>query len=99
MMTQEYDPQEMIDAFSQRRYDYVREHALHAADAGNADAQCMIALLYQFGAGVVHEGSEAVRWYRKAAAKDHPIAWCNLGTIYDSACGALLMSRKPEDVI
>jgi hypothetical protein len=44
----------------------------------------MIGLLYQFGAGMPQDGGEAVRWYRKAAAQHNPIAWCNLGTIYDS---------------
>src|SRR5690348_1464947 len=84
MMYEEYDAEEMIDAFSQGRYESVLEHALPVAEAGNADAQCMIGLLYQLGTGVPQDGSEAVRWYRKAAAQDHPIAWCNLGTIYDS---------------
>src|SRR5437763_1483010 len=85
MMIEKYNAEEMMEAFSQGRYRHVLEHALPAAGAGNADAQCMIGLLYQLGTGVPQDGNEAVRWYRKAAAQDQPIAWCNLGTIYDSA--------------
>ena len=61
----------------------------------------MIGCLYQFGAGVPQDGSEAVRWYRKAAAQDHPIAWCNV--IWVSfmclASWARLMMRRAENVI
>jgi len=93
MMNEKYHAEEMMEAFSKGRYGYVLEHALPAAEAGNADAQCMIGCLYQLATGVPQDGSEAVRWYRKAADQDHPIAWCNLGTIYVSG----LLGAPDED--
>jgi TPR repeat protein len=53
-------------------------HAL----AGNADAQCTIALLYQAGWGVQRDVHEAECWLLKATAQNSALAWHNLGTLY-----------------
>ena len=83
-MSEYYDAQQMIEAFGRGEYALILQCAMPFAEAGISDAQCMIALLYQCGAGVPLDANEAVRWYRKAAEQNHPVAWCSLGTIYDS---------------
>ncbi len=51
-----------------------------AADAGDAEAQCMVGVCHEFGyAGLPSNTSEATKWYRQAAEKGHPKAMANLG--------------------
>ena len=43
--------------------------------------------MYEYGRGVGKNYSEAVRWYRKAAAQRHPTAQFNLGIMYQNGQG------------
>jgi uncharacterized protein len=54
---------------------------LHYAQAGDSNAQCLIAWLYECGFGVQKDVNEAEGWLRKAAEQDNPVAWNNLGTL------------------
>lgn len=42
----------------------------------------MLRYIYSFGFGVVSDVDEAERWLLKAAEQDHPLAWNNLGTLF-----------------
>jgi TPR repeat protein len=71
-----------MQAFSEARYGWVLSYVRPFAEHGLADAQCMMGLLYQAGAGVEQDGTRALDWYAKAAAQNHAVAWNNLGTIF-----------------
>jgi uncharacterized protein len=53
------------------------------AEKGDADAQEELARLYVEGWGVARDPAEALRWFERAAAQDHPTALYNLGRVYE----------------
>lgn len=53
-----------------------------AAKAGDADAQCKLGDAYMFGDGVQHNQTTAIKWYRKAADQEHPLAMAHMGAFY-----------------
>ncbi len=58
-------------------------HYLHKlAEAGNADAQNRLGILYHDGQGVPVNYERAKQWFRKAAEQGHAGAQVNLGTLY-----------------
>ncbi|TQK11189.1 tetratricopeptide repeat protein [Herbaspirillum sp. SJZ107] len=66
------------------RHDYVlalREVA-PLADAGNADAQHLIGLMYYMGRGVTRDHTQAFRWEHKAAVQGHAAAEYVIGAMY-----------------
>lgn len=77
-----YNPDEIMDAFERREYEFVLENAMPHALAGNPDAQCTIALMYECGFGVQRDFVEAEQWLLKATKQNSPLAWHNLGTLY-----------------
>jgi TPR repeat protein len=77
-----YNPDEIMDALQGADYEFVLENAMSHAVAGNSDAQCTIALLYEGGLGVRRDFVEAERWLLKAAAQNNALAWHSLGTLY-----------------
>jgi TPR repeat protein len=58
-----------------------------AAEAGNADAQFNMALMYERGIGVSKDEQESVVWYRKAAEQGNSNAQFNLGVMYENGRG------------
>ena len=77
-----YNPDEIMAAFERREYAFVLETAMPHALAGNPDAQCQIALMYECGFGVQSDLLEAERWLLKATKQNSALAWNNLGTRY-----------------
>jgi TPR repeat protein len=77
-----YNSDEILRAIAHADYEFVLKNAMPHALAGNADAQCTIALLYESGWGVERDFLEAERWLLKAAAQNSALAWNNLGTLY-----------------
>ncbi|MFT5115513.1 MAG: TPR repeat protein [Parasphingorhabdus sp.] len=57
------------------------------AERGNAYAQSNLGLMYQTGAGVQQDDSNAIYWYRKAADQGHINAQFNLGLMYTNGVG------------
>jgi S1-C subfamily serine protease len=57
------------------------------ADAGNAECQNLVGLLFQKGLGVPANSSEALRFFRLAAAKGLAAAQVNLGITYQNGLG------------
>jgi TPR repeat protein len=77
-----YDAEGMIEALLRGERELVLRTARKFAEQGVADAQVMMGVLYETGLGVPKNIEEAIAWYQKAAAQEHPTAWSNLGTIY-----------------
>ena len=59
------------------------------AEAGDADAQYNLGVMYNEGDGVLQDYKEAVKWYRLAAEQGHASAQNNLGTMYDTGEGVI----------
>ena len=57
------------------------------ADQGDADAQYLLGIAYDFGRGVPQDDTEAVAWYRQAADQDHAASQYNLGLMYGNGEG------------
>ena len=58
-----------------------------AAQAGDADAQVDLGLMYDQGQGVPQNYAEALKWYRKAADQGDATAQYNVGVMYDHGQG------------
>lgn len=72
-----------LEAAAETRY----AAALPQAEAGDAEAQFMVAEALRRGAGVTRDLDRAVRWYRKAADKGQVGAQYALGTLYEKGEG------------
>lgn len=57
------------------------------AEAGLADGQYGLGLLYANGFGVPLDDDQALKWYRLAADQGHAKAQCNLGVMYANGWG------------
>jgi TPR repeat protein len=53
-----------------------------AAEAGNAEAQMLLAYAYDVGIGVTKDAAKAIEWYEKSAAQGYPRAQLMLGQDY-----------------
>lgn len=57
------------------------------ADAGNADGQFLMGLMYQEARGVSQNDAQAAYWYQKAAQQNHPNAQAQLAGLYARGSG------------
>jgi uncharacterized protein len=57
------------------------------AERGDAEAQAILALMYQQGSGVPQDAVMAARWYLSAAEQGHVGAQYQLGLLYDKGHG------------
>lgn len=64
--------------------DYVTAHhrARLLAERGDANAQVLLAALFQLGWGTATDYGEAVKWYRNASEQGHPVAQVLLANRY-----------------
>jgi TPR repeat protein len=60
---------------------------LPAAQAGNADAEELIGVLYAMGLGVERDDRRAFDWYLRASLKSHPGAQSGIGWYYEIGRG------------
>jgi len=74
-------------AYEAGDYDTVIELITPLAEAGDAEAQFNLGVLYKNGLGVQQDYDEALKWYRKAAEQGYAIAQTNLGFMYDQGFG------------
>ena len=65
------------------------QDGLTAAQAGDAEAQFNLGVMYAYGTGVIKDGAEAVRWFRLAADQGDAAAQRNLGGMYEFGTGVL----------
>lgn len=68
-------------------YSAAYEHLLPAAQAGDADAEELIGVLYASGLGVERNDVRAFEWYLRASMKGHPGAQSGVGWYYEVGRG------------
>ena len=81
-MNDKYDFEVASSLLEQKDYERLWAYALPHANAGDANAQCLMGFLCERGLGVLPDLDEAERWLSKAADQDNPVAWNNLGTFW-----------------
>ena len=69
---EEYQAQQYSEAYSK---------LLPIAEAGDAEAQCMVGTLYQMGLGVKPDIEKAEYWYERASQRGSGVATNNLAGI------------------
>jgi hypothetical protein len=79
--------EEGLLAYNRGNYASASRLLLPLAEAGNADAQIMLGIMYENGLGVPRNDSVAVTWYCKAADQGQANAQCNLGYMYYNGRG------------
>ncbi len=57
------------------------------ANAGNAQEQYLLGVMYEQGKGVPQNYDQAMIWYRKAADQKHSAALLSVGNLYDKGIG------------
>lgn len=65
-----------------------------AAEQNNADAQLLLAHLYQQGQGVNTDNSAALTWLQRAANQNHPGALYGLAQAYQQGLGTAIDTEK-----
>jgi len=68
--------------YDRKNYDEALQWYRKAADAGIADAQFGLGLMYDLGQGVPSDHAKALIWYGKAAVQGSGAAVCNIGILY-----------------
>jgi TPR repeat protein len=74
--------------FRAKNYQDAYLHLLPAGHRGHPQAQYLLGQMSEYGAGPVRRDmTEALRWYRQAAAKDHPEAQFAISNAYANGYG------------
>jgi TPR repeat protein len=76
-----------MQAFKNKDYAKAFQEWKASADAGHAEAEFDLGLLYAQGLGVKRDLTEAVKWYRKAAEQGNAEAEFALGQMYSRGWG------------
>jgi hypothetical protein len=76
-----------MEAFRNKEYQKAFRELKAAAEAGQAEAQFDLGVLYAQGRGVQRDLTEATRWYRKAAEQGNAEAEFALGQMYSLGWG------------
>jgi uncharacterized protein len=76
-----------MEAFRNKNYQKAFREWKASADAGQAEAQFDLGLLYAQGLGVARDLTEAAKWYRKAAEQGNAEAEFALGQMYSRGWG------------
>ncbi|MGB1311967.1 MAG: tetratricopeptide repeat protein [Leucothrix sp.] len=71
----------------QSRFTEAMQAFLPAAQAGNADAEELIGVMYAMGLGVERDDRRAFEWYLRASMKAHPGAQSGIGWYYEVGRG------------
>ena len=75
------------DLMEAGEYQAAMEQLVPAADAGNADAEKLIGVMYAMGLGVERDDRRAFDWYLRAAMKGHPGAQTGVAWYYETGRG------------
>jgi len=75
------------DLMEANRFKEAMQEFLPAAQAGNADAEELIGVMYAMGLGVERDDRRAFEWYLRAAMKGHPGAQSGVGWYYEIGRG------------
>jgi TPR repeat protein len=71
-----------LEEFNSGSYSNAFALLLPVAEAGEAEAQCLVANMYQIGKGTAYNISLAIQWYEKSASQGYGVASNNLGEIF-----------------
>jgi len=77
------------DAYNTGDYETALAEWQPLADAGDADGQFGMGLLYGNGFGVALDDVQALKWYELAAGQGHAEAQCNIAIMYANGWGVL----------
>jgi TPR repeat protein len=86
-----------IAAYQAKDLPLAYKEFLAAAQAGHADSQFNVALMYEQGIGVGKDEKEAVVWYGKAASQGHAAAQFNIGVLYENGRGTEIDFAKANE--
>ena len=75
------------DAMEAGRFEEAYAMLLPAAQAGNADAEELIGVMYAMGLGRERDDARAFDWYLRASLKGHPGAQSGIGWYYEVGRG------------
>ncbi|EDX83532.1 Sel1 repeat family [Synechococcus sp. PCC 7335] len=64
--------------YQQQDFEAAWPKVIRAAEAGNAEAQCMVGTLYQLGLGAKIDSDKAIEWYERSSAQGYSVATNNL---------------------
>ncbi|MEM6452684.1 MAG: sel1 repeat family protein [Cyanobacteria bacterium P01_D01_bin.105] len=90
-----------IQEFRNQDYDDALPLLIQSAEAGDAEAQCLLGNIYQLGLGSIHvDDAQAIRWYHRSAKQGYSIATNNLGgmvwSMSSDAASALYQLAKRQ---
>jgi TPR repeat protein len=83
-----------LEEFNNGNYSSAFTLLMPIAKAGEAEAQCLIANMYQTGSGVEHSVLLAIQWYEKSANQGYGVASNNLGEIFFTGANEILPDRQ-----
>jgi TPR repeat protein len=81
------DIEEARDAMEANQFNEAMQLLRPAANAGNADAEELIGILYAMGLGVDRDDRRAFEWYLRSAMKGHAGAQSGIGWYYEVGRG------------
>jgi len=81
------DIEEARDAMEANQFDKAMQILRPAANAGNADAEELIGIMYAMGLGVTQDDRRAFEWYLRSAMKGHAGAQSGVGWYYEVGRG------------
>ena len=81
------DIEEARDAMESNQFDKAMQMLRPAANAGNADAEELIGIMYAMGLGVTRDDRRAFEWYLRSAMKGHAGAQSGVGWYYEVGRG------------
>lgn len=87
------DFQAGVEAYNRGDYVAALNELMPLAEAGDAEAQVLVGLMYKIGGGVPQDFAEAAKWLRRSAEQGESAAQGILGMMYVKAQGV------PRDLV
>jgi len=81
-------------AYNSTEYDTAIAIWQPLAEAGDADSQYGLGMMYGNGFGVAMDDALAIKWYGSAAEQGHPGALCNLAVMHQNGWGVPLNEEE-----
>ena len=81
------DIEEARDAMESNQFSKAMQMLRPAANAGNADAEELIGIMYAMGLGVTQDDRRAFEWYLRSSMKGHAGAQSGVGWYYEVGRG------------
>ena len=81
------DHQKGLEAFNNTDYETALAEWQPLAEAGSAEAQFGLGMMYGNGFGVMMDDALAIKWYGLAAEQGHGQAMCNLAVMHQNGWG------------